>query len=103
MQDMDEATKFHQKMTTLMREMALYHSVLRKKLEEEQKAAKDHGAVPDDRTSPCRPFGFVRAWGMTDSILSLSLFCCLGLCSRGNEQEPPAQPPGGPAGEHGRL
>jgi len=46
--DMDEATKFHQKMTTLMREMALYHSVLRKKLEEEQKAAKDHGAVPDD-------------------------------------------------------
>lgn len=46
--DMDEATKFHQKMTALMREMALYHSVLRKKLEEEQKAAKDHGAVPDD-------------------------------------------------------
>lgn len=55
MQDMDEATKFHQKMTTLMREMALYHSVLRKKLEEEQKAAKDHGAVPDDRTSPAVP------------------------------------------------
>lgn len=53
---MDEATRFHQKMTALMREMALYHSVLRKKLEEEQKAARDKGAAPDDRTwSPLPP------------------------------------------------
>jgi hypothetical protein len=74
MQDMDEATKFHQKMTALMREMALYHSVLRKKLEEEQKAAKDHGAVPDDRTSSMPPFRLVRETGLIRFSVSLVVF-----------------------------
>jgi len=47
-QDLNEATSFHQRITGLMREMALYHSVLRKKIEEEYKSAKAKGTNADE-------------------------------------------------------
>lgn len=79
-------------MTALMREMALYHSVLRKKIEEEQKTARANGAAQDD--SKLLAYVFV----------SSKPSCSLTLVISGlNEQESPRQPSGGPAGKHGRL